>query len=504
MSTKRMTFIGVAVVAIAVALLGAYRLGERQASDASPRDAAQATPATPATHDAMATSADRKILYWHDPMVPGQRFDKPGKSPYMDMPLVPVYADEAQGTGVAVTPGMTQNLGLRTAVVRRGPVQSGIDLQGVVTQNERATVVVQSRAAGYVEKLYVRAPLDPVARGQPLATLYVPEWSGALSEYAALRKANIDASIVGAARDRLRLLSVPDDAVARAERDGTIESRYTLTAPIGGVVAELGAREGVQAQPGMMLFRIVDLSTVWVEANVPESQAGLVHTGTHAEARTDAYPGRAFVGKVTAILPQVDPATRTLRARIELANPGLVLKPGMFVRVGVHLADAGQVLLVPQEAVIATGKRNVVIVANDNGRFEPREVALGRATGSDVEVTAGVAEGQRVVTSGQFLIDSEASLKSALPRLEAAVTTPAPTVVYQAEGLVEAIDPSGVTISHGPIAALQWPAMTMQFKAPAAGLPSGIKAGDRVAFEFVQRREGYALTTIVPARGGKS
>jgi Cu(I)/Ag(I) efflux system membrane fusion protein len=319
---------------------------------------------------------------------------------------------------------MTQNLGVRTSTVRRGRVELQLDAQGVGAQNDRATVVVQSRGTGYVEKLHVRAPLDAVARGQRLATIFVPEWAGALTEYVALRKARIDPAIVGAARDRLRLLSVPEDALARAEREGVVDSRFTLTAPIGGVVAELGVREGVQVQPGMLLFRIVDLSSVWVEANVPEGQAGAWRVGARAQVKSDAYPDRAFTGTVSAILPQVETATRTLRARVELRNPGTVLKPGMFVRVSTHVSEPREVLVVPQEAVIATGRRNVVIVAGDGNRFEAREVTLGRPVGNDVEVTDGLSQGQRIVTSGQFLIDSEASLKAALPRLNAPMATP--------------------------------------------------------------------------------
>jgi Cu(I)/Ag(I) efflux system membrane fusion protein len=356
---------------------------------------------------------------------------------------------------------------------------------------------------GYVEKLFVRATLDPVAKGQPLATLYVPDWAGALTEYLALRKAGVDPAIVSASRERLRLLSVPDETVARAERDGVAESRFTLTSPIGGVVAELGVREGVQVQPGMALFRIVDLSSVWVEANVPETQTGALRVGATAQAKADAYPERVFEGKVTAIVPQVDTATRTVRARVELRNPGLVLKPGMFVRVAIRALQSGQVLLVPQEAVIATGKRSVIIVAKDGNRFDPVEVTLGRPAGGDVEVTHGLAEGQKVVTSSQFLIDSEASLKSVLPRLAGPAGTPAAAITYHAEGRIEKIEPEAVTISHGPVAALQWPAMTMQFKSPATGLPAGVKAGEHIVFDFAQQPDGYQLTRVMPLRQAK-
>ena len=439
---------------------------------------------------------ERKVLYWHDPMMPGQRFDRPGKSPFMDMQLVPVYAEDGQGAGVAVSPSMAQNLGVRTAVVRKAVLAATVEVAGIVAQNERSTVVVQSRTTGYIEKLFVRATLDPVVKGQPLVTIYSPDWAGALSEYLALRKANIDAGLVSAARQRLRLLSIPDEVVARSEREATAQSRFTLTSPISGVVAELGAREGVMVQPGMALFRVVDLSSVWVEANVPEAQAGEVRIGAMAHAKTDAYPGRAFSGKLSAILAQVDPTTRTLRARLEVANPGTALKPGMFVTVSIGSAQRQQALVVPQEAVIATGKRNVVVVADEGNRFSPVEVTLGRPVGSDIEVTSGLAEGQRIVTSGQFLIDSEASLKSALPRLDSGRWPATGAASYRGEGRIEQMGKGEVTLSHGPIPALQWPSMTMGFKAPASGLPQGLEVGDSVQFEFVEKDGHYELTRV--------
>jgi Cu(I)/Ag(I) efflux system membrane fusion protein len=336
-------------------------------------------------------------------------------------------------------------------------------------------------------------------------TIFAPDWSGALTEYLGLRSANLDPAIVSAARERLRLLSIPDDVVARSEREGAAQSRFTLASPIAGVVGELGTREGAMVQPGMALFRIVDLSSVWVETNVPEAQAAQVRVGANAEVKAEAYPGKAFAGKVGAILPQVDAATRTLRARIELRNPGTVLKPGMFVSVSLRSGEGGDVLLVPQEAVIATGKRTVVIVAGDDNRFIPVEVTLGRPAGSTVEVRTGLDEGQRVVTSGQFLIDSEASLKSTLSRLEAGTSAAAPAGTYRSEGRVERIGKEEVTLSHEPIPALKWPAMTMGFRNPAAGLPSGLKVGDRVRFEFVERQGGYQLTNVerIPGPGSK-
>ena len=479
--------ITVAVVAIAYA---AYQFGVSRGMSMAP-----ASPPAPETAGSATQIGERKVLYWHDPMVPGHRFDKPGKSPFMDMQLVPVYADEAQAAGVAVSPSMAQNLGIRTALVRKAPLASTVEVAGIVAQNERSTVVVQSRTTGYVEKLFVRATLDAVTKGQPLVTIYAPDWAGALAEYLALRKANIDATLVAGARKRLALLSIPDEVVARAERDGVAQSTFTLVAPISGIVAELGAREGMMVQPGMALFRIVDLSTVWVEASVPEAQASEVRIGATARATADAYPERTFSGTVSAILPQVDAATRTVRARLEVANPGTALKPGMFVTVTIGAAQPKQALVVPQEAVIATGRRNVVILSVEDNRFSPVDVTLGRPVGPDIEVKSGLVEGQRVVTSGQFLIDSEASLKSALPRLESA-STAAPSSGYAGEGRIEKIGKDAVTLSHGPIPALKWPSMTMDFKAPATGLPPELKAGDPIRFEFVEKDGSYTLTRV--------
>ena len=478
-------FLGVTVIGY-----GAYRIGLSQGQRVAAADAAAVT-----------TPPARRVLYWHDPMNPGTRFDKPGKSPFMDMQLVPVYADDGDASGVSVSPRLAQDLGLRTAAVRRGTLTSSVEAQGNVVPNERAMVVVQSRATGYVEQLYVRAALDPVSRGQRLVSMFVPEWAGALAEYQGLRQANLDPVLLAATRERLHLLSVPEAAIHEVERGGAPQSRFTLSAPRAGVVEEIGVREGAQVQPGQMLFRIVDLSSVWVEANVPEAQAGTLRVGMPVVATADAYPGVSFAGSLAAVLPQVDSATRTVRIRLQLTNPGLRLKPGMFVRVIAQLPSGAPRLLVAQEAVIATGLRNVVIVAHGDQRFEPVEVTLGHAAGPDVEVLSGLTEGQRVVTSGQFLIDSEASLKAALPRF-GAQSQPQPQPVpatYHTEGRIEQVDVDEVTIAHGPVAALKWPAMTMSFKRSSGDGTMPLNAGDHVAFDFVEEAGEYRLTRVTPA-----
>lgn len=497
---KTTTLVSVGVLAGALIAVGAYQLGARRNTMVP----VSATPSASSTPEAtLDPKTGRRVLYWHDPMVPGPKFDKPGKSPFMDMQLVPVYADEAAGAGVTVNPGVAQNLGIRTALVRKGDMSASLEAVGIVTQNERATEVVQSRVTGYIEKLQVRAVLDPVKRGQPLATLYAPDWAAALEEYLGVRRAQAGPALIDAARARLRLLSIPDGVVTRSEQSGTAQTRFTLSAPTSGVVAELGVRDGAMVSPGMTLFRIADLSSVWVMADVPESLASQVRVGSDAEVRVVGV-GDTFAGKVSAILPDIDPATRTLKARVELRNPDLVLKPGMFARVTFTSSATQQALLIPQEAVIATGRRNVVIVAGDGGKYSPVEVQLGRESGGDVEVKSGLLEGQRVVSSGQFLLDSEASLKSGLGRLDTgAPSAPAAAPArHSGEGKIEAIEKDELTISHGPIASLNWGAMTMPFKSPKEGLPKDLSVGERVLFEFVQQGDDYVLQSITPVPAG--
>jgi len=468
-----------------------------------------AAPIKPAADDAATAKADapdgRKVLYWHDPMVPGQKFDKPGKSPFMDMQLVPVYAEDNASGGVAVSPAMTSSLGIRTTPVRKSALKPSIDAVGTVAENERASAVVQARTAGFIEKLYARANFDFVAAGAPVALIYAPEWAGAQAEYLALRRAKTDPALVQAARQRLRLLSIPDSVVESAERNDAPEVRYTLTSPRSGVVYDLAVRDGAMVTPGMTLMRIVSLGDVWVYAELPESVAAGVNVGAEAEVRLPATPERVLRGRVSALLPQVNPTSRTLRARIELSNRDGQLKPGMLVNVVLMAPRAQDVLVVPQEAVIATGKRNVVIVREADGRFRPVDVVLGRNLGGDVEVRQGLREGEAVVASGQFLLDSEASLKATLPRLDTG-TGAAPsgaTPSYRGTGTVEAIGSDEVMLSHGPIPALKWPPMTMGFKPPAGGVPKGLKAGDAIEFDFVKTAQGdYALTRIAPATPG--
>jgi membrane fusion protein, copper/silver efflux system len=444
----------------------------------------------------------RKVLYYHDPMVPGNKFDKPAKSPFMDMMLVPVYAggDTDQGQ-VTVSPRIQQNLGVRTALVTEGKLAPRVSAVGSIAFNERDQAVVQARATGYVERLHVRATLDRVAKGQPLVDLYVPDWVAAQEEFLSLKRMGDDelTGLLDGARQRMRQAGMGEDLIRLVERSGKTQARTTVVAPIAGVVAELSAREGMTVAAGAPLFRINGLATVWAYAEVPESQAALVRPGAMVRAQSPAAPGVSFEGRVQAILPEVNATTRTLKARLELGNPGFRLVPGMFVSMQLMDTRGETVLLVPTEAVIQTGKRAVVMLAEDNGRNRPVEVQAGNESGGQTEIKRGLQAGQKVVVSSQFLIDSEASLKGVEARLNSAPAPAATPATHLGEARVEAIDRDTLTLSHGPIASLGMGAMTMEFKRPPQGaLPANLRVGDRVAFEFYLGADGPQLTRVSP------
>jgi Cu(I)/Ag(I) efflux system membrane fusion protein len=500
----------IAATVLAAGGYGLYALGMHRglgqsngAVGGAPGTASAAAPTKAGDIDA---STGKKVLYWHDPMVPGQKFDKPGKSPFMDMQLVPVYADGEGDRGqVTVSPRVQQNLGVRTAEVIRGTLSPQVEAVGSIAFNERDQALVQARATGYVERLYVRATLDRVGKGQPLADLYVPDWVAAQEEFLSLRRMQSPdlAVLVDGARQRMRQVGMSDAQMRQVEDAGRVQPRITLTAPVGGVVVELMAREGMTVMPGATLFRINGLSTVWANAEIPESQAALLRPGAAVEARSPALPGTVFKGKVQAILPDVNPTTRTLKARVELGNPRAQLVPGMFVSVALGTpAEPG--LMVPTEAIIQTGKRTVVVLAEADGRFRPVDVNIGIESGGQTEIKRGLAAGQKVVVSGQFLVDSEASLKATTTRMEGNSQTPgAATGEHRGEARIETIGKATITLSHGPIPSLQWGAMTMDFGVPAAGLPPGLKPGQSVSFAFTVNKDGQPVLTSIEPRDAR-
>ena len=376
-----------------------------------------------------------KVLYYHDPMVPATKFDKPAKSPFMDMMLVPVYADKGGGSAaedtsasqVSVSPRTQQNLGVRSAPVLLGTLAPQVTALGSIAFNERDQVVVQARAAGFVEKLHVRATLDRVNPGQLLAEVYVPEWVAAQEEFlgVARMQGNDLAPLVDAARQRMRQVGMSDALIAQVQNSGASQPRFEVIAPIGGVLSELLVREGMTVMAGATLFRINGLSRVWATAEVPESQAALLRPGARVQVRSAALPGAVFDGRLEALLPDVNPVTRTVKARIELGNRNGALVPGMFVQAQFADPRGAQALLVPSEAVLMTGKRTLVMLDEGGGHFRPVEVEIGVESGGQTEVKRGLKVGERVVVSSQFLIDSEASLKGVEARMHLPPAQPA-------------------------------------------------------------------------------
>lgn len=459
----------------------------------------------------------RKILYFHDPMVPNAKFDAPGKSPFMDMLLVPVYEGAAEGggnQGVAISPRIQQSIGIRTVEVREGESSQQVSVEGDVAYDERDEVVIQARATGYVERLYVRATLDRVHKGQALVDLYVPDWVAAQEEFLALRRTQAAdiASLRDAARERMRQVGMTDRQIRLIEATGRTHPIITLRAPIDGVVDELAAREGMTVTVGKTLFRINGLRTVWVDGEVPESQAALLRPGAKVRVQSPAVPDMTFDGRVQAILPRVNPATRTIEARMELANRSGRLAPGMFVTMNFVSLQAQKALLVPTSAVIQTGRRALVMLADGDGTFRPVAVETGIESGGQIEIKRGLRAGQQVVVSSQFLIDSEASLEGVEarlggPRPPASGTAGASGAAtrHRGEARVEAIENGMATLSHRPIPSMHWGAMTMDFKLPPGGPPPGVTAGSRVRFEFIIGADGLPqLTSIVPEAAARA
>jgi len=391
-------------VAVPLALLlaaGGYYAGQRHAS-----------------HEAVPAAAERKVLYWYDPMVPGQRFDKPGRSPFMDMDLVPRYADEEDApAGVGISAAQQQNLGMKTARAELRQLVSPFTAFATIAADERSVTVLSAPAAGVVTKLYVRAPLQQVQAGEALAQLWIPQWTQAQQEYLAVRALG-DVALSAAARERLKLQFMPEEAIRALERSGKPQTSLILRAQHAGYVAKLDVREGAQVAAMTALFEIARLDPVWLVVDYPQAQAQALSVGSEMVATSESFPGMRFHGRVSELLPQMDTATRTLQARIVVDNPQQQLKPGMFLTVSRAQSAAGApVLAVPEEAVIDTGSSKRLLLASGKGYFQPVNVETGLTAQGWTEIRSGVQEGDEVVTSGQFLIDSEASLRSVLPEV---------------------------------------------------------------------------------------
>ncbi|MGE0665780.1 MAG: efflux RND transporter periplasmic adaptor subunit [Sphingomonadales bacterium] len=487
---NRATIIGTAVLAAALTAVGGYWIGR------------ETGPKATSAHDAGGKAA-RKVLYWHDPMVPGQRFDKPGKSPFMDMDLVPVYADEGS-EGVKIEPSVTQNLGLRTVTVARQRFASSVETPAVVTIPEGNDVLLQARVSGTVTRVHVSGSFVAIREGDALLTMSSPELLAALNEYQVLAAAPSSElqQLRVAAVTRLRILGVDDGTIAKAERGQAPNLTLVQRAPASGIVRELAVRTGMTVSPGQTLARISPLSPIWVEAAVPETSAGGIHTGDSATISAPGLTEATITGKVVAVLPSVDPVARTRGVRIEFANRDAILVPGMTARVRFEAEHGEPVLAVPDEAIIRTGTRALVYVASTDGSYVPTEIETGRTLEGRTEVPSGLNEGATVVTSAQFLVDSESNLRAANERRQPPAP-PKPSALsagYEAVGVLTAVQPDAATLRHGAVPALGWPAMTMTF-----GLAPGVKppgpVGTDVRFRFRMDGGKPVITSMQTAPG---
>ncbi len=493
LSSRQKAGVGVAVIALASLATG-YGLAQL----------AEGTSGEEMSSRAADTGCD-EVLYWYDPMVPGQRFDEPGKSPFMDMELVPKCASEAASAAVQIDPGLVQNFGIRTEQAVMGTLDAEITVTGVLAYNARDVVRVQPRAGGYVERTYGRAPDDVVARGAPLADILVPEWGGAQEEFLAVLGTG-DKVLEAAMRERMRLLGMPAGLISSVARTGRAHPMITVRTPAAGAITSLEVRSGMTVLAGQTLAEISGFSPIWLEAAVPEAQAANVRVGMPIGASLTAFPGERFAGRIIAVLPSAEDASRTITVRAQLPNPRGRLKPGMFAEV-LLTPDIRERLLVPSEAVIQTGRRSIVMLAQEEGGYLPAEIRIGREAGGRTEILAGLAPGEEVVTSGQFLLDSEASLsglevraieqapKGTVNRRDQSSENATPKT-HSATGTVQKIDRRSVTLRHGPVPELDWPAMTMPFAVEDPSQLQSFKRGERVEFIFVQEATGPRIVSI--------
>ena len=476
----------------------------------------------PASADAGSAPADKggkKILYYRNPMGLPDTSPTPKKDP-MGMDYVPVYEGEdapSGGSDIKISPDRVQKLGVRTEPAARRQIVRAVRAVGRVEVNERLLATITPKFEGYIERLYINATGQAVARGAPLFDAYSPELLAAQREYAIAvsglaRLKDADAAtaasmnqLADSALVRMRLWDVTAEEIARLTAGGEPRRALTFRAPVSGIVLERKATLGMRFIPGEMLYQIADLSNVWVLADVPEQDIGLVKPGTRAQLRINAYPDRRFEGRVTFIYPTLAAATRTVPVRIELANPGGLLKPAMYVEVELSQPTGQPLLTVPTSAVLDSGVRRVVLVATGEGRFASREVKLGQRSSDFVEVLDGVKEGEAVVVAANFLIDAESNLKAALRGLQAPPSGQpgAGKVGHTAEGTIEEVDAKTqqILIRHGAVPTLKWPAMAMEFKAANEALLKDAKPGTRVRFEFVERQPGEWVVVKIERAG---
>lgn len=444
------------------------------------------------------TSAEKKPLYWVAPMDSNYRRDKPGKSP-MGMDLIPVYeggssSDEFGPGAVKVAPHVVNNLGVRTAPVEQKKLHTEISTVGYVQYDEDKLIHIHPRVDGWIEKLYVKAAGNPVEKGQPLYTLYSPQLVNAQEELLIALKRN-NGSLISAAKDRLKALQLSADFIKELEQTRKVQQSITFYSPQTGVVDGLKIREGFYVKPGNTLLSIGKLDQVWVEAEVFERDTALIKRGLPVSMTLDYLPGEEWSGVVDYVYPTLNSKTRTLRVRLKFDNPDFQLKPNMFAQVSIHANQVGSAILVPKEAVIRTGKQDRVVLALGDGQFKSIEVSIGRVNTNSIEILDGLTEDDVVVTSAQFLIDSESSKSSDFKRM---THDEMPNSIWM-QGEVNSVMTGHrmVNITHDPAEAWDWPEMTMDFDVAEIVDIDSLKSGQSLHFEVSKTDEsGYEVTGI--------
>lgn len=372
-----------------------------------------------------AVAAGPKILYWYDPMHPAYKSDRPGIAPDCGMALVPQYAEAAKPAGTVTLSADQQTLaGVRTVEVRRSPLEREIHTTAEIVADETRISHVHLKTSGYIEQTFVDAVGQLVRKGDRLFTLYSPDLVSAEEEYLIARRGNAtlgaapirevrdgSASLLASARQKLKLLDVTDQQIARLDATGEISRTLTFYAPVSGFVTDRKAFPQTSVTPDTELYTLSDLSSVWATADIFEYELAYVHVGQKISLTLSYFPGKTYTGRISYIYPTVDAQTRAAKVRVELPNPGFKLKPQMFADATLHV-DYGHPLLVPQEAVLDSGNAQQVFVVQPGGNFEPRRVTIGPVVNGQAVVLAGLKEGDVVVSSGNFLIDSESRLKS--------------------------------------------------------------------------------------------
>jgi Cu(I)/Ag(I) efflux system membrane fusion protein len=509
--------ISAVLAALLLAVGGGYWLGNKKVPEGTQRAGAGDTAMT-AGPAAAPAAAPRKLLYYRNPMGLPDTSPVPKKDS-MGMDYIAVYEGEDGGGSVAgevrISTEKVQKLGVRTEPAALRELARQVRAAGRVEIDERRLHNVAPKFEGWVERLHVNATGQPVAKGQPLFEVYSPELVSAQREYvvaakgvAALKEASsemqsgmrqlADASLV-----RLRNWDISEEQIKALAAGGEAKRTLTFRSPVGGVVLEKKAVAGMRFMPGEMLYQIADLSSVWVLADVFERDIGLVKLGQKVKLGINAYPDKNFSGTIAYIYPTLKAETRTIPVRIELANPGGLLKPAMYASVELAVGGREKVVTVPLSAVIDSGTRQVVLLQKGAGRFEPREVKLGARSDEYVEVREGVGAGDTVVVAANFLIDAESNLKAALSGFAADAAPATKAVSHQATGTLDAIDAAAgsVTVTHGPVPSLKWPGMTMDFVLANPSLVDKAKPGSAISIEFVERKPGEWVITKLDAKG---